>query len=45
MHKFLSYNNFIICLYVFRALCAHHQEVKIVYKWQKEIGDLKVMPT
>jgi len=21
---------FIICLYVFRALCAHHQEVKIV---------------
>ena len=21
---------FIICLYMFRALCAHHQEVKIV---------------
>ena len=30
MHKILFYNNFIICLYMFRALCAHHQEVKIV---------------
>ena len=30
MHKFLFYNKFIICLYMFRALCAHHQEVKIV---------------
>ena len=30
MHKFLSYNKFIICLYMFRAPCAHHQEVKIV---------------
>jgi len=30
MHKFLFYNNFIIILYMFRALCAHHQEVKIV---------------
>jgi len=30
MHKILFYNKFIICLYVFRALCAHHQEVKIV---------------
>jgi len=30
MHKFLSYNKFIICLYMFRALCDHHQEVKIV---------------
>jgi len=29
MHKFLSYNKFIISLYMFRALCAHH-EVKIV---------------
>jgi len=27
MHKFLFYNKFIIFLYVFRALCAHHQEV------------------
>jgi len=26
----LVYNNFIMCLYMFRALCAHHQEVKIV---------------
>jgi len=30
MHKFLFYNKFIIYLYMFRALCAHHQEVKIV---------------
>ena len=30
MHKILFYNTFIICLYMFRALCAHHQEVKIV---------------
>jgi len=26
----LSYNKFISCLYMFRASCAHHQEVKIV---------------
>ena len=26
----LFYNKFIICLYMFRALCAHRQEVKIV---------------
>jgi len=30
MHKFLFYNKFIIVLYMFRALCAHHQVVKIV---------------
>ena len=30
MHKILFYNKFIIFLYMFRALCAHHQEVKIV---------------
>ena len=30
MHKILFYNKFIICLYMFRALCAHHQEVKTV---------------
>ena len=30
MHKLLFYNKFIICLYMFRALCAHHQEFKIV---------------
>ena len=30
MHKILFYNKFIICLYMFRALCAHHQEVKII---------------
>ena len=31
MLKMFFYNKFIICLYTFRALCAHHQEVKIVY--------------
>jgi len=30
MHKILFYNKFIKWLYMFRALCAHHQEVKIV---------------
>ena len=25
MHKFLFYKKFIICLYMFRALCAHHR--------------------
>jgi len=30
MHKILLYNKFIICLYMFRALCAHHHDVKIV---------------
>ena len=30
MHKVLFYNKLIIRLYMFRALCAHHQEVKIV---------------
>ena len=30
MHKILFYNKFIICFYMFRALCPHHQEVKIV---------------
>ena len=28
--QFLFYNKFIICLYKFRALCAHHQQVKTV---------------
>jgi len=31
MHKTLFYNKFIICLYMFRALCAHHQKVKMYY--------------
>ena len=31
MHKFLPYNKSTICLYMFRALFAHHQEVKIVF--------------
>jgi len=30
MHKILFYNKFIIRLYMFRALCADYQEVKIV---------------
>jgi len=30
MHKFFFYNKFIIRLYMFRAPCAHHQDVKIV---------------
>ena len=30
MHKILFYNKFILCLYMFRALCTHHQEVKIL---------------
>ena len=30
MHKIFFYHKFIIRLYMFRALCAHHQEVKIV---------------
>jgi len=30
MHKILFYNKFIICLYMFRAQYAHHQEVKVV---------------
>ena len=31
MYKFLFYNKFIICLYTFRALFAHHQVVKLCY--------------
>jgi len=27
--KYLFYSKFISCLYMFRAPCAHHQEVKI----------------
>jgi len=30
MHKDSFYNKSIICLYMFRAVCAHHQEVEIV---------------
>ena len=31
MHKILFYNKSIIHPYMFQALCAHHQEVRIVY--------------
>jgi len=30
MRKIFFYNKFIIRLYMFRALCAHQQEIKIV---------------
>ena len=30
MHKFLFYNKFTICLYMFQALCAYHWDVKTV---------------
>ena len=30
MHKVFFYNKFIIRLYMFRAICAHHQEVKMI---------------
>jgi len=30
MYKILFYTKFITCLYMFRALCAHHLEVKTV---------------
>ena len=44
----LFYNKFISCLYMFRAPCAHRQEVKIVlyslwyhytYRWQSRARD------
>jgi len=31
MYKILFYNKFIIYLYIFRTLCANHQEVKLYY--------------
>jgi len=40
MHKFLFYNKFIIFLYMFRALCVHHQEVKIT-----PVGSKHLLPT
>ena len=45
MHKILFYNKFIIWLYMFRALCAHHQEVKIaLYSiwYHHSVGDRPV---
>jgi len=32
MHKFLFHNKFIIRLYMFRALCAHHQVKIVLYR-------------
>ena len=37
-------NKFIICLYMFRALCAHHQEVKLYYTASGIITTLGVRP-
>jgi hypothetical protein len=31
MYKLLFYNKFIICLYMFRALSAYHQDVRLYY--------------
>jgi len=31
MRRFLFYNKFIIFLYMFRALCVHHQGSKLYY--------------
>jgi len=48
MRKFFFYNEFIICLYMFRALCSHHQEFKIIlytiwyyhtYRWPSGAWD------
>jgi len=48
MHKILFHNKFITCLYMLRALCAHHQEVKIVLYsiwYHHTVGDLTVHGT
>jgi hypothetical protein len=38
MYKILFCNKFITCLYMFRALCAHHQEVKtVLYSLSKHV--------
>ena len=42
MQKFLFYNKFIICLYMFRALCALHQEVKL---YHTASGIISPLPT
>jgi len=52
MNKILFYKKFIICLYMFRALCVHHQEVKIVlysiwyhhtYRWPSGVQVERVL--
>jgi hypothetical protein len=35
-------HKFIICLYMFRALCAHHQDVKSLFSTCAPDGDLQV---
>ena len=37
MHKILFYNNSIICPYMFRALCAHHQDARSAKHKKKHI--------
>ena len=39
MHKFLFYKKFIVCLYMFRALYPHHQEVKVVQDGSNMTGN------
>jgi hypothetical protein len=48
MHNLLFYNKFIIYLCMFRALCAHHQEVKLYYTASgivtlKQVSGLKLL--
>ena len=40
MHKIMFCNMFILYIYMFRALCAHHQEVKtVLYRiWYHHTG-------
>jgi len=45
MHKILFYNKFIICLYMFQAPCAHHQEVKTVLYYKTRICALSWLIT
>jgi len=45
MHTVLFYNKFIKCLYMFRALCVHHQEViTVLYSiwYHTPVGDCPV---
>jgi len=44
MHKFLFYSKFIICLYMFRALSAHHQGSKLYYTASSTIKPVGGLP-
>jgi len=48
MHTILFYNKFISCLYMFRAPCAHRQDVKAVlytlwYRHTYRCDDTKIL--